>query len=139
MDLCHLAKRAIRRERWKSRHRRPNRGPQRQRHSQSAQYALGANPLAAPSVVTLPTVTQAISSADGQPHLTMTATLDATASGTTIFGQVSSDLQTWSSGANYVQIVSDSTTGSVRTLTLRDRTPVAGAAQRFIRLVVTQP
>ncbi len=102
------------------------------------EYAFGSNPLATTDHVLLPVVTPAIDPADGLPHLTLTATLDATASGITIFGQVSADLQTWNSGANDVQIVSDSTSGAVRTLTLRDATPV-GAGQRYIRLMVTQP
>jgi hypothetical protein len=103
------------------------------------QYAIGGNPLSVAPTVELPTTTLAPDSADGQLHLTLTATLDATTSGITISGQVSPDLHNWYSGTNYVQVVSDTTIGTVRTLILRDATAVGGSANHYLRLQVTQP
>ncbi|EDY21119.1 Pectinesterase [Chthoniobacter flavus Ellin428] len=117
----------------------PNADPNGNGISNLLEYALGGDPLAAGAAVSLPVVAPTVNLSDGQTYLVMTATLDPTANGISISGEVSSDLQTWNSGTNYVQIVSDITVGGVRTLTLRDTTPVAGSAQRWIRLVVTQP
>jgi hypothetical protein len=89
--------------------------------------------------VQLPVVALVTNSGDGKLHLTLTATLDATATGITISGQVSADLHTWNSGTSYVQVVSDTTVGTVRTLILRDATAIGGSPNHYIRLQVTQP
>jgi hypothetical protein len=103
------------------------------------EYALGGDPLSTSPTVSLPTVTTVVSLSDGQPHLTLTAKLDPNASGVTVSGQVSSDLHTWNSGTNYVQVVSDVTFAGVRTLTLQDALPMSSSNQRWMRLSVSQP
>jgi hypothetical protein len=103
------------------------------------EYALGGDPATASAVVAMPTIAPAVSLSDGQVHLTMTAKLDPAASGITVSGQVSSDLSTWNSGANYVQVVSDVTVAGVRTLTVQDALPMSSSTQRWMRLSVTQP
>jgi hypothetical protein len=106
------------------------------------QYAIGSNPLGSYPAAQLPVVAPAIDPADAQLHLTLTATLDATTSGITVSGEVSADLHTWNTGPSYVQVVSDSTVGTVRTLTLRDVSAVGasgGPPNHYIRLLVTQP
>jgi sugar lactone lactonase YvrE len=103
------------------------------------QYAIGGNPLSVTPTVPLPAVALATDPADGEPHLTLTATLDATTSGITISGQVSADLRTWYGGTNYVQVVSDTTVGTVRTLILRDATALGVSPNHYLRLQVTQP
>jgi kumamolisin len=102
-------------------------------------YALGANPLV-PSAQALPVPALAIDPNDSLPHLTLTVSLDASATGITVSPQVSSDFITWQSGAGFTEIASDSTVNGIRTVTYRDTTPSgANAPQRFIRLQVTSP
>jgi hypothetical protein len=103
------------------------------------QYAIGSNPLADTPTAPLPTVAPALSSTDGKWYLALTATLDATASGITVGGEVSADLQTWNSDPNDLRVVSDSTVGAVRTLILQDATAIGATAHHYIRLRVTQP
>jgi kumamolisin len=102
-------------------------------------YALGANPLV-PSASALPAGALAIDPNDGQPHLTLTVSLDATATGITVTPQVSSDVVTWQSGAGYTEIASDSTVNGIRTVTFRDLTPAGTpGVNRYIRLSVSMP
>ena len=61
------------------------------------------------------------------------------ASDLTITGEVSADLQNWNTGSGYVEIISDSTNGAVRTLSLRDATRLGATAQHYLRLHVTKP
>jgi len=102
------------------------------------QYAIGSNPLGTYPAAQLPVVALAVDPSDGLLHLTLTATLNATASGITVSGEVSANLETWNSGTTYVQVVSDSTVGAVRTLILRDATAVGASPNHYIRLQVTQ-
>ena len=53
--------------------------------------------------------------------------------------EVSSDLRTWNSGTGCTEVVSDITTGGVRTVVYRDTTPLATGTQRFMRLKVAAP
>ncbi len=101
-------------------------------------YAFGSNPLLGAGA-NLPVISFTFDPADGQSHLTLTAVLDATASGITVSAEASDDLQTWVTGAGKVINVSDSTVGTVRTVIFRDATPLSAATVRFIRLHVTQP
>ena len=117
----------------------PNADPNNNGISNLLEYALGGDPLAVPSTVARPVVAPALDTNDGHFYLTLTATLDAGASDLTIAGEVSADLQTWNTGAGYVEIISDSTTGAVRTLSLRDATPFGATAQHYLRLRVTKP
>ena len=55
----------------------------------------------------------------------------------TVTAEVSADLVTWNSGATYVDTVSDTTNNGIRTLVLRDHTPLTAGTRRFIRLRVT--
>jgi hypothetical protein len=52
---------------------------------------------------------------------------------------LSTTFQTWNTGAGYVEIISDSTVGTVRTLSLRDSTPLGATGQHYLRLRVTTP
>jgi len=102
-------------------------------------YALGANPFV-PSARALPVGTLALDPNDSQPHLTLTASLDASATGITVAPQVSSDLVTWRSGAGYTEIASDTTANGIRTVTFRDAmSSTATSPKRFIRINVTMP
>jgi kumamolisin len=103
------------------------------------QYAIGSNPLTPAPTSPHPVVALVVDPADGKWHLTLTATLDATASGITVTGETSPDLRTWNSGTSYMEVVSDSTVGLVRTLSLRDTTSVGTTGIHYIRLRVTQP
>ena len=100
-------------------------------------YAIGANPLGPYPATELPVAGLVNDPVDGKLHLTLTATLDATTSGLSFTGQVSADLRTWNSGSTYVQVVSDTTVGNVRTLILRDSTALGGSSNHYIRLQVT--
>ena len=95
---------------------------------------LGSDPLAVPFTVPRPVVAPALDSNDRKLHLTLAATLDATASDLAISSEVSADFQTSNTGAGYVEVISDSTTGTVRTLSLRDSTPLGATAQHYLRL-----
>ena len=102
------------------------------------EYALNLSPTT-PGVTGLPTVgTTAIG---GSTYLTLTFTKVIANTDISYVPQVSGDLATWNSGANYVAAVS--TTNNMDNLTqtvvVRDLMPMTGAGQRFIRLAVTMP
>jgi hypothetical protein len=99
-------------------------------------YALGANPFS-PASASLPVAVVATNPADGKPHLTLTASLNPGATDVTVSAEVSSDLLTWNSGAGYTEVVSDVTVGSVRTLVVRDTTPLSAGVKRFMHLKVS--
>jgi len=102
-------------------------------------YALGANPFV-PSANALPVGALALDPNDSMQHLTLTVSLDASATGITVAPQVSSDCVTWQSGAGSTEIASDSTVNGIRTVTFRDLTPSGtNAPRRYIRLSVSMP
>ncbi len=102
------------------------------------EYALGTDPLGASSTARLPVAGQALNPADGKLHLTLTMQLDPAATDLAVTAEVSGDLQNWFSGTGNVEVVSDTASSGVRTLTVRDTAPV-GSDPRFIRLRVTEP
>jgi hypothetical protein len=101
-------------------------------------YALGAAPLIPASAI-LPLPAVSLDPADGQPHLTLTATLNPAATDVTVSAEVSSDLLAWNSGPGYTEVVSDTTAGGVRTLIIRDTVPLGTGSSRFMRLKVISP
>jgi hypothetical protein len=117
----------------------PSADPNNNGISNLLEYALGGDPLAVPSTTTRPVVVPALDSNDGELHLTHTATLNASATDLTITGEVSADFQTWNTGTGYVEVISDSTVGTVRTLSLRDSTALGAKGQHYLRLRVTNP
>jgi len=102
------------------------------------EYVLGTDPLVATSA-SQPVASLALDPTDGKLHLTLTTALDANVSDVTVSAEVSSDLQTWQTGAGAVEIVSDTTAGGVRTIVFRDLTPVDAGSARFMRLRATEP
>jgi hypothetical protein len=102
------------------------------------EYVLGTDPLAAASA-SQPIPVLALDSTDGKLHLTLTAALDASVSDVTVSAEVSSDLQTWQTGAGAVEIASDTTAGGVRTIVFRDLTPIDALSARFMHLRATGP
>ncbi len=102
------------------------------------EYALGLSPR---SVDTngLPTVGK--TTINGNTYLTLTCTQVFANTDITYMPQVSSDLATWNSGANYVATVSAQNNPDAlgQTVVVRDLTPLAAAGRRFIRLKVTMP
>lgn len=101
-------------------------------------YALGLTPGTA-TRANLPALTSPVDGADGKRHLLLTALLDPNATDVTVSAEVSADLVTWQSGAGFTEVVSDTTANGVRTLVLRDLTPMAGNTKRFMHLKVTRP
>ena len=101
------------------------------------EYASGSDPLAA-SAAKAPVATLATNPADGLLHLTLTATLDASATDIIPVAEVSPDLQSWQTGPGYTEVVSDTSSNNIRTLVLRDTTPVTAAA-RYLRLRINRP
>jgi hypothetical protein len=101
------------------------------------EYALGSNPLIATGSSFRPVAAIAVNPTDQLLHLTLTANLNANATDVTVTAEVSADLVTWNSGATYVDTVSDTTNNGIRTLVLRDHTPLTAGTRRFIRLRVT--
>ncbi len=97
------------------------------------EYAFGLHPLQ-PSHDGLPVIALQTSPADGKKHLTLTYTTPATATDVALLPQVGNDLGTWHSGPNHIEVVSDTIANGVRTIVVRDRTPLNEAQQRFIRL-----
>jgi fibronectin-binding autotransporter adhesin len=102
------------------------------------EYALGTDPLAA-STTSLPVAAATVSPADSLPHLTLTATLAAAAGDVSVDAEVSDDLVNWHAGTPFTEVVSDTTAGAVRTLVIRDTTPLGVGTKRFIRLRVSLP
>lgn len=104
------------------------------------EYALGLAPNS-PNAGGLPTAAPALNPATGQNHLVMTMTLNANASGISNVPQVTSDLSGWNSGSSHIQTVSDTVSNGVRTLVVRDLTPIGSVSgrSRFMRLSVIQP
>jgi hypothetical protein len=98
--------------------------------SNLAKYALGLDPLVAASPGQLPM--GAIQPDGGQGYLTLIVNRAQELPDVSYVVEVSSDLQNWSSGGTNTVTVTDAPTQ----LVVRDNTPVASAAQRFIRLTV---
>ena len=105
------------------------------------EYALGAGPLDPASR----NVPQLVPGA----YLTISFSRVAAAGDLTYTVQVSSDLLTWLDGSTYSAVGStpangntsevNRTGGGIETIVVRDNTPVAGTAQRGIRLRITRP
>jgi len=76
----------------------------------------------------------------GNAYLTLKYTQVNTAVDLTYTPQVSSDLQTWYSGATYIGPVSSvATSSSTQSIVVQDLTPTSGTNRRFMRLMVTGP
>ncbi|MEI8293978.1 MAG: endo-1,4-beta-xylanase [bacterium] len=102
------------------------------------EYALGTDPRTATPPSSGPVISTSTRAINNQPHATLAANLSATATDLDFTVQVSSDLQTWQSGGGYTEIVSDTTSGTIRTLVVRDLAPInTSNPRRFIRLVVS--
>ncbi len=104
------------------------------------EYAFGTDPRT-PTNGALPAGTVELNPADGLSHLLLNASLNSAAATTLTIGtEVTGDLQTWQSGAEYTEVVSDTTSNGVRILRIRDKTAMDGTTtRRFIRLKVTTP
>jgi subtilase family serine protease len=77
---------------------------------------------------------------NGGTYMTLTYTVVLSATDITYIPEVSSDLQTWNSGAGYVVITGTTSNpgGQTQTVTAQSALPVSGGAQ-FMRLQVTGP
>jgi hypothetical protein len=98
-----------------------------------AEYALGTEPAASPTE-------PAFVAGTDSGHLTLTYSKAKAATDITALAEVSGDLANWSSAPADVQQqwqLLDGTT--LQTITARDLTPSPPAAQRFMRLKITQP
>jgi hypothetical protein len=119
--------------------RRPLDDPDGDGISNLMEYALGRAPNL-PNTAGLPTAAPSLNPTTGQNHLVMTMTLNANASGITYVPQVTSNLTIWNSGGVHLKTVSDTVSNGVRTLVVRDLTPLGGVTgSRFMRLSVAQP
>jgi len=96
-------------------------------------YALGLNPMVPASPNQLPV--GSVQQSGGQNHLMLTIPRAAQATNVTYIVEVSSDLQNWSSGPPYTVTLTNTPT----LLVVRDNTPVPTAAERFMRLQITNP
>jgi|GEM_PF-6050298 len=98
------------------------------------EYALGLDPLGA-SRVGLPGIS--VQTADnGMAYLTMVFTSPATLTDIVLQPQVSEDLVNWRSGTGNIVTVSDTATDGLRTMVVRDATPVSSGPRRFMHLQV---
>ena len=99
-------------------------------------YALNLNPKTN-GVGGLPV--SSLTSTGGSDYLTLTFTKVLAATDITYVVEVSSDMQTWTSGANSTTTVSttNNSDGATQTVVVRDLTPTGSAIKRFIRLRVT--
>jgi hypothetical protein len=95
-------------------------------------YALGLNPNT-PAQSGLPVFGQV--SISGKKYLTLTFTDQAALTDIAYTVQVSSDLQTWQSGASYTVRTDNGTTN---TAVFRDLTAIGDASRHFMRLTVTR-
>jgi hypothetical protein len=96
-------------------------------------YALGLNPTTLVSTAQLPVLI--IQSDGGQDYLALSVHRAADPPDVTYNVQVSGDLQNWESGPPFTVTL----TNIPSELDVRDNTPVSSAADRFIRLQVTNP
>lgn len=99
-----------------------------------AEYAFGSNPLDANSGAR-PVVSMVQAGVD--QFLAVTYSRPTSTSDVTYVVEVSSDLQTWNSGATTV--ISDFTQGATQTVTTRDNAAQSTNRQRFIRVRLTRP
>jgi len=107
-------------------------------------YALGLNPLI-PTSTGLPTVSKS------GGYLTITFSRPTTATDVSYLIEVAGDLSgSWATGSTYSSSgtiptnantteVSNTTSGGINTIVVRDNTAITSATQRFIRLQVTRP
>jgi len=96
-------------------------------------YALGLNPFTAVNSSQL--TVGSVQPSSGRIYLTLTVNRSAQATDVTYTVEVSSDLQTWVSGApNTVTL-----TNTASLLVVRDNTPVPSASARYMRLQLTSP
>ncbi len=102
------------------------------------EYALGLSPRTA-GATGLPTVGQM--TINGSTYLTLTYTQVFANTDITYVPQVSGDLMTWNSDANYVAAVSTQTNPDAlsQIVVVRDLMPLTAGGRRFIRLKVTMP
>jgi len=92
-------------------------------------YAMQLDPTTAlPTDVPMPTVSNG--------HLTMTYLVPSAITDINYVPEVSSDLQTWSSGSNVVQVVSSVVGATGTTITVNDALP-SSAQKHFMRLCAT--
>jgi len=75
----------------------------------------------------------------GANYLALTYQPNVNSTDVTAAVQVSGDLSQWNSGASFTTVVSDTTTGGVRQVTVRDNVAISAAVRRFIRLSVSLP
>ncbi|MBC7981228.1 MAG: hypothetical protein H7Y36_11760 [Armatimonadetes bacterium] len=99
------------------------------------EFLTGTDPRASTSASSIQTGTHFEAGAE-YLELTYVQDLNVNASGDV---QVSGDLQTWLSGVPNTIVLSDQTLGNIRTVAVRDCSPFAGHARRFIRLQVNIP
>lgn len=92
------------------------------------EFALGLDP-STPGISGLPTIATVAN------HLTLSFSVPTGASGVTDAVEVSGDLTNWNSGAGFTETVSDTTTGTTRSVTVRD---LGTASPRYIRLRVSR-
>lgn len=100
------------------------------------EYAFGLHPLQ-PSRNGLPVLSIQTNPAGGLKHLTLTYTMPASATDIAAIPQISSDLAAWNFGPNAIEVVSDTVTAGVRTVVVRDVTPLAESSSRFLRVQVS--
>ena len=101
-------------------------------------YALNLKPKVN-GVAGLPT--ESMTASGGQKYLALTYTSVIADTDITYAVEVSSDLQTWNSGAGYTATVSTTTNSgnTTQTVVVRDLTAVSSTSPRFIRLKVIKP
>ena len=110
------------------------------------EYAFNTDPLASN---TIHSVTASMVTTNSQCHLAVTFPLVTAASDITYRVDASADLQTWLPGCTYSGTnrltATEHTTefshagAGLETISVRDRTPLEAASQRFLRLKVTEP
>ena len=101
-------------------------------------YALNLHPMTN-SVNQLPVTS--ITSSNGNNYLTLAYSKVILSSNIVYTPEVSSDLQTWYSGAGSLQLMSvtNNADGVTQTIVVQDRQPLSANSKRFIRLTVTKP
>ncbi len=100
------------------------------------EYALVLNPRLS-SQIGLPMVDIETNAADGKDYLTMAYTISDTATDISAAPQVSSNLINWTEGPAFLEVLSDTSAGGLRTIIVRDRTSLTATQRRFLRLRVT--
>jgi hypothetical protein len=100
------------------------------------EYAFGLDPLNA-TLNGLPVTTLAAATPGGPLYLTTTFHYPATVTDITFTPEVSNNLAIWQSGSTQTAIVSDTITGEIRTIIVRDSQPATESSHRFMRIKAT--